>query len=244
MKEKLRTFAQSLGIEYIGIAPPGPYPEIEERLRQRISSGQYTGMEEQDTKKRVDPHLAMENVESVIVCLFPYLTDAPNGSNISKYTFLVDYHKVIKKKLEQISMFLESHIIGFEYKAFVDTGPLVERYLAYLAGLGYFGLNNQLITEKYGSYVFIGYILTNHSFEFDRPLDKKCLQCGACIRNCPGAALMEGYNMNPTYCASYITQKKEQLSDTEKEIIKKSKKVFGCDICQEVCPHNKAAEKT
>ncbi|WHH61542.1 tRNA epoxyqueuosine(34) reductase QueG [Petroclostridium sp. X23] len=244
MKEKLKEFCKDIGIEAVGIAPPGPYHDLEAILTQRIGKGYYTGMEEKDLEKRISPCLTMENVQSVIVCLFPYLTDAVENSNISKYTYSIDYHLIIQEKLQKIGEFLKGQIKGFEYLAFVDNGPLVDRYLAYMAGLGYFGLNNSIITEKYGSYVFIGYILNNYLFEFDRPLDKQCAQCEECLKRCPGNALLGNYQMDPTRCASYITQKKEDLSKEEIKILKRSGKIFGCDICQQVCPHNKHAEKT
>ena len=196
-------------------------------------------MEEPVIENRVNPKETMDNVKSIIVCAFPYYIGEFKESNISKYCYGEDYHIVVKEMLQQICDYLSMNIENFEYKVFADNGPLVDRYLAYLSGIGYFGINNYIISDIYGSYVFIGYIMTNYEFTPDSPLDKTCIKCGKCVKYCPGNALLGNYEMNPKRCLSYITQKKGELEIEEEAILKKHKKVFGCDICQEVCPHNK-----
>ncbi len=244
MKKILKNFCNDLGIEYVGIAPIGPYEDLKEILKERINKGYYTGMEEMELEKRVNPKMTMKNVASIIVCLFPYFVGHVEDANLSKYTYSIDYHIVVKKKLEEIGTFLKEKIKYFEYQAFVDTGPLVDRYLANIAGLGYFGINNTIITEKYGSYVFIGYILNNYPFEADKSLGKNCIKCGACIEKCPGGAILGDFDMNPSKCLSFITQKKGELSNEEKELLKKNQSIFGCDVCQDICPHNRKIEFT
>lgn len=244
MKSTLKEFCLSLNIEYVGIAPPGPYYELEERWKKRISQGYYTGFEEKDFARRIDPRLTLEDARSIIVCLFPYFIGHNEQANLSKSSFSLDYHLIVKEKLEQIGDFLKSNISNFRYKAFVDNGPLVDRYLAYLAGLGFFGVNAHIITDKYGSYVFIGYIINNYPFEFDRPLDRTCVKCGLCVKKCPGHAILGDFDINPLLCRSYITQKKGSLSRQETDILKKHRLVFGCDICQDVCPHNRGISYT
>ncbi|MDK2800864.1 MAG: epoxyqueuosine reductase [Clostridiales bacterium] len=241
MKEKLKEICKFSGIEYVGIAPPGPYLELEKILENRIAQRYYTGLEETDLRRRIDPSLIMEDVQSIIVCLFPYFIGHVQDSNISKYTYSLDYHVIIKEKLEKVGKLLSEHIENFYYQSFVDNGPLVDRYLAYLAGLGYWGVNNNIITDKYGSYVFIGYMLNNYPFEFDTPLDKTCIQCGTCVKRCPGAAILGNFEIDPKRCVSYITQKKDEFSRQDIDILRNNQKVFGCDICQDVCPHNNKA---
>ena len=165
-------------------------------------------------------------------------------ANLSMYTYGLDYHKIIMEKLEQIGNFLTSRITDFRYKAFVDSGPLVDRYLAYKAGLGFYGINSHLINEKYGSYVFIGYMINNYPFEPDLAIEKTCIQCKKCIQACPGTAINGDFTINPFRCRSYISQKKGDLSQEEEEILRKDKLLFGCDICQDVCPHNERIDKT
>ncbi|TDT61157.1 tRNA epoxyqueuosine(34) reductase QueG [Fonticella tunisiensis] len=245
MKEKLKNFCKSIGIEYVGIASPGPYLELQKILEDRINKGFYTGFEEKELKKRIYPEITMPDVKSIIVCLFPYYVGYSNDTNISNYTYARDYHLIVKEKLINIGEFLRENIEGFNYMAFVDTGPLVDRYLAYLAGLGFWGINTHIINDKYGSYVFIGYLMVDYEFEFDTPHDRTCIQCGSCIRNCPGGAILGGFEIDPRRCVSYLTQKKGELSEEEKGCIRNNgHSVFGCDICQKVCPHNMNKEHT
>jgi epoxyqueuosine reductase len=238
MKEMLRNFCNSIHIECMGIAGIGPYWELERILKERIDKGQYTEFEEKDLKKRIDPKVTMENVQSIIVCIFPYYIGELSEANIARYTYGLDYHRVIRDKLETIGNFLKKQLPEFEYKAYVDNGPLVDRYLAYLAGLGFYGINSHIITEKYGSYVAIGYVLTNYPFTVDKPLQRTCLQCGQCSKACPGEIILGNFAIDPRRCKSYLTQKKGELTADEIKIIKKTNLVFGCDSCQDVCPHN------
>lgn len=244
MKEKLLKFCKGIGIEYTGIAHTGPYHDLESILRERIEKGHYTGFEERELEKRIDPSLTMEGVKSIIVCLFPYFTGMAEDTNISKYTYPKDYHIIAGEKLERIGEFLKEEIEGFEYKAFVDSGPLADRYLASISGLGFYGINSHIINDKYGTYCFIGYILSNYSFEPDKKIDRTCIKCGECVRRCPGNAILGDFNINPNRCISYITQKKGELSEEEVKILNNNHMVFGCDICQDVCPHNRKIEHT
>lgn len=244
MKKKLKAFCASIGIEYAGIAPIGPYLELGKTLGERFEKGHLTEFEEPDLQKRIDPSLTMPDVQSILVCLFPYYIGEKESANLSKYTYALDYHRIAHNKLTQIGQYLESNIENFNYKSFVDTGPLVDRYLAYLAGLGFYGINSHIITNTYGSYVFVGYMLTNYPFEADSPLDMTCIKCGRCIRACPGKIILGDFNIDPRRCKSYLTQKKIALTDKETDIIKKSSLIFGCDVCQDVCPHNQNIERT
>ena len=243
-KQQLKEFCNEIGIELVGIAGVNRYQELERIIKRRIENGHITGMEEPSIDKRVNPLETMDNAKSIIVCAFPYYTENIDKSNISKYCYGEDYHIVIKRYLNKIGEYLSEQIDEFEFKSYTDNGPLVDRYLAYISGIGYFGLNNNIITDKYGSYVFIGYIITNYEFKPDEPSVKTCIKCGKCVNYCPGNALLGSYEMNPKRCVSYMTQKKEDLTEEEKEILINQDKVFGCDICQDVCPHNLNIDKT
>ena len=244
MKHKLLEYCRGIGIEYAGIAGIGPYHDLEGILRDRIEKGHYTGFEEKELERRIDPSLTMKEVKSIILCLFPYFSGCAEDTNISKYTYSIDYHIVAREKLNLIGKFLKDSIRGFEYMSFVDSGPLVDRYLASISGLGFYGINSHIINDKYGSYFFIGYILSNYGFEPDKRDDRTCIRCGECVRRCPGNAILGDFNINPGRCISYITQKKGELSEEEIRILKNNHMVFGCDICQEVCPHNRGAKHT
>jgi epoxyqueuosine reductase len=244
MKNKLTEYCRSLDIEHIGIAPAESYRDFEKIWRSQIAKGRISGFEEKDLAKRVFPELTLQGARSVIVCLFPYYSGPGENANISKSAFSIDYHLIVTEKLNSIGRFLESSINDFRYMAFVDNGPFSDRYLAWKAGLGFWGINNHIITDQYGSYVFIGYILNNYPFEPDAPQDRTCLRCFRCVRSCPGQCIMGDFTIDPQKCKSYITQKKGELTAEDIEILKKTGLIWGCDVCQDVCPHNKNVQTT
>jgi len=179
---------------------------------------------------------------SAIVCLFPYFTGYINNANLSLYTYSEDYHTISKNYLLKICNFTKELSLSSSFSIHVDKHGGDDRKYAYNAGLGFFGKNGLIINDRYGSYVFIGYILTDLLLLPDKPLQKECLSCGKCIAACPGKAL--GNFFDSSKCASAISQKKGTLSSTEEEILLKSGLIFGCDICQKVCPHNLFVQKT
>jgi epoxyqueuosine reductase len=244
LKDALKEFCATIDIDHVGIAGPGPYTELAEILHRRRENGHYTEFENEDLMLRYTPSLTLPDVQSVIVCLFPYYIGDQPEANLSKYTFSQDYHLVAKQKLEQIGQFLQARIPDFHYLAYTDTGPLVDRYLAYLAGLGFYGINSHIITDKYGSYMFIGYLLNNYAFTPDTPQDRTCIKCGRCVAACPGQIILGDFNINPRGCKSYLTQKKGDLTDKEIATIRKTPLIFGCDVCQDVCPHNRNVAHT
>ncbi len=136
---------------------------------------------------------------------------------------------------------IDKDIEGFKYKYFVDTGPLVDRYLAYKAGIGWYGKNNCIINSEYGSWIFIGYIICNLEIEGDKPYKNSCLNCKKCIDLCPTGALMDNYKYNAKRCISYLTVTKENIEYDLRE--KMTDNIYGCDICQSRCPHNQNAVK-
>lgn len=180
-----------------------------------------------------------ENAQSVICMLFPYYS-GEKQRNISYYACVKDYHSVLNQKLDNICKKLKEKLPDYKFSFFADNSPLKEVDLAVRCNLGVRGDNGLLINEKYGSFVFIGEIVTDLTLP-DKPEVEKnntCLHCQKCIRSCPGKALSEN-SFNRDLCASHISQKKGDLSDWEISILKKSSLVWGCDICQEVCPLNK-----
>ena len=243
-KNKLKEFCKTIGINCVGIAGVEPYYDLEKVIMRRIEKDFITGMEEPSIEKRINPRATMENAQSIIVCAFPYFVENVIDSNLSKYCYGKDYHIVVKEKLQKIASYIDSQIEDIQYMIVTEKGPLVDRYLANKSGIGYYGINNNIITDEYGSFIFIGYIINNYSFELDNKSEKSCIKCGKCIKACPGKAILGDFDINPKKCLSYITQKKEDLSEYEKSILNKNKKIFGCDICQDVCPHNKNISKT
>ena len=234
MINRIKETAAALSIGAVGVCNARIYSELKSKLEEK------TPMVPDKIEERINPFLLMPTAKSVIACLFPYYNGGEK-SNLSLYARGEDYHKVAEKKLNAIADILTEN--GFSARTFCDTGVLCDRHLAYLAGLGFIGKNRFLINDEYGSYTFIGYILTDAELVANAPLDKACISCGKCITACPGGALTEN-GLDSEKCVSYITQKKGELSSFEEEIVRKSGSVWGCDICQTVCPHNNGVKLT
>ncbi|MCX7714566.1 MAG: tRNA epoxyqueuosine(34) reductase QueG [Clostridia bacterium] len=232
MKERIREIAVNVGISQIGTVKAEVFYDLGTLLERKGK----IPMTSSNIESRINPFLLMPEAKSIIVCLFPYHAKTQRG-NISKYAQGMDYHGVVKDKLSHIIDFLNEN--DFLAKAFCDNANLNERYLAYKAGLGFYGKNGFLINPIYGTYTFIGYILTDCNLETDKPLSLSCADCLKCIKACPGGALDKNFGFHAEKCVSYITQKKGMLSDEETRLLKESGYVWGCDICQDVCPHNK-----
>ena len=192
---------------------------------------------------RFNPELLLENYKSMIVVGLNYYqnTEADFGENISIYSYGKDYHKVIKKKLKKLQEFLKNNNINS--RCFVDSAPVWEKYFAVKAGLGWIGKNSLLINREIGSFFFIGVVLTDFDFGETEPINHSCKKCRKCIENCPTNAITEEKTIDCTKCISYLTiENNEIISDELKQ--KFGKYVFGCDICQKVCPFNKEAKLT
>ena len=186
-----------------------------------------------------------ENARGVIVAAFPYLlTDKDyDGCNISKYAVVKDYHLIAGGILKRFSEKLRNEFEGEEFEPFVDSSPVPEVYAACLAGVGIKGMNGLLITEKYGSWVFLGEIVTTLEFADAQSEVRTCIKCGACKLKCPSGAIGEN-GVERDRCMSHITQKKGELTKEEVALIKSNACAWGCDVCQNVCPYNANAQKT
>lgn len=238
-KKEIIQYCRELGLTTVGFTKCRVFQELESRFLQREHSGVINEFEEQEIEKRINPFLLMEDGKTIISIAFPYKYDLDNNTEggFSKYTYGLDYHRVVRNYLDKICKFIEG--LGGKAIGFVDSNPLPERYIAYLSGIGFIGKNNNLITVDYGSYVFLAEIITSLELEEDKPLENQCGQCNLCIRACPTKAITEKeHGGNCNLCLSYITQKKhieEQWFDKLKG------RIFGCDTCQRVCPYNSEA---
>ena len=177
-----------------------------------------------------------EQYKSCIVFCIPYKTPNNNPDNISKYSAVYDYHLFFKCFFEDISVELKKAFPQHNFIGFTDHSPINERDAAIKAGLGIIGKNSMLINEKYGSYIFLGSIFSTIETQATPHEVKTCINCQKCISACPGGSLQNGFEN----CLSYITQKKSK-NENDIEFIKSNKYVWGCDICQDVCPYNKHA---
>ncbi len=204
----------------------------------------YSAIEDNLIKCRAESRLP-EKPESIIVACFPYLLDDEcyEGRNISRYAVVTDYHEVAIKRLQKAADALSEIHPQNKFSVFADNSPIPEVKAACHAGLGVRGLNSLLITKEYGSYVFIGEIVTDLKLEADKNDIISCIKCGKCILSCPAEAIFKD-NFDKESCLSAVTQKKGELSDKEKQLMKECGCIWGCDICQESCPMNINTEKT
>lgn len=240
LRVQIEEFCKSLGLDTFGFIPLRKFEELKPFFIMRHDKKLQNEFEEKDIEKRINPFLYMEDGKTILSIAFPYSEGEEEKENgFSIYTKRLDYHKVVREYLNQICDLIRS--LGGKAEAFVDSNTLPERYIAYLAGVGFIGRNNMVITEKYGSYVFLGEIIMDleipceekHSFE-DIAKFEECGDCKLCYGECPTKSI-NAFRVNPNICLSYYTQKKE-LSDQEIQLLKGN--VFGCDYCQLKCPYN------
>ncbi len=202
--------------------------------------------------RRTDVIKIMAPAKSVIVCAKVYNTDFPLSTEmtdrtkgwISRYSWGDDYHEVLQKMLFELFEFIKSEssreVIG---RVYVDTGPVVERVYAKYAGVGWFGKNTCIINQQKGSWFFLGEIITDIQLEYDGPVPERCGTCNRCMEACPTDAILEPYILDSRRCISYLTI--ELRHDIPVGIRDKiGHHIFGCDICQDVCPWNRKAQET
>ena len=246
MKEFISDTAFSLGFSKIGFAKAEP---LNKEFRQfekwtKLSYNADMAWIERNPQKRLDPVNIMPEVKSVIVTATNYYTadkyhDIKTLGKISRYAWGDDYHDIILKNLKSLSYALEEKYPNSKTRPYVDTGPVLERAWAQKAGLGWIGKNGMLITREYGSWVFLGVIFTDLEIEPDLPGNNLCGKCTDCISECPTDAIIEPGLVDSNKCISYHTI--ESREDTFPVNISSNLNswLFGCDICQDVCPWNR-----
>lgn len=237
-KNTIIDFCNSIGIDTLGFTRCRVFEELRPYLLERKLQEFENEFEEKDVEKRVNPFLYMKEGKTIISIAFPYSYDdiISSEEGFSKYTWGTDYHKVVSQYLERICNFINS--VGGKANYFVDNNGLPERYIAKLSGIGFIGKNNMLITPKYGSYVFLGEIITDLYLEEDKALENGCGDCNICIEQCPTKAVNSSCS---NICLSYITQKKH-IEDFWFSKLKG--RLFGCDSCQRLCPYNESVIKS
>jgi len=245
VKEKIRNFAKEIGLPIFGITSPEPLKCLELFIARRKSLGLESPFEKKwSVEKRCYPERCFSEAKSIICVGMPYQGvdgwQAPGELKkcLSRFVWGKDYHVVMKGKLEQMAGFIKN-LVGenFKYISCVDSTPLVERALAYRAGIGWYGKNCLLYTPECGSWFFLGELVTNIRIETDRPMNgKKCASCDLCLRSCPTGAIIEPFNLDAKKCISCLTQSPGFIPLELRS--KMGAHVYGCDICQEVCPWN------
>lgn len=248
LKEKIIAASEELGIDKIGFTSAEPFDHLKDSLIEQKENGHTTGFEHRVIDERLYPDLIFDRPKSIISIALAYPTrlnhrlKSVRGEKRGKFaraSWGTDYHDILKERMAKLITFIEENSTGedWTFKPMVDTGELIDVAVAQRAGLGFIGKNGLLITEEFGSYVYLGEIITNIPFEPDTPGVNQCGSCTKCIDLCPTSALLGDGRMNGKLCLSYQTQTKGFMPEEFRPKIRTI--IYGCDICQEVCPFNK-----
>jgi epoxyqueuosine reductase len=250
LSQQIKTEALKLGFTACGIAQADYLAEDADYLKTWLAEGKHGGMSylERNLEKRTDPRLLFDKASSVIVVLlnyYPAETQDPALPQICKYAYGKDYHEVMKRKLNQLLEYINSGAIEkpVNGRSFADSSAVLERRWAQRAGLGWLGKNCTLINPEFGSYCYIGGIIVDADLEYDSPIENQCGSCTRCLDSCPTNALEEPQHINAQRCITYLNLESKEEIPSELHA-KLSNRLYGCDICQDVCPWNKKAQVT
>lgn len=248
-EDRVKEYAYSLGFDIVRITGPEPFVSDEKAALKRIDDGHMDGFAWY-TKERVQkmnrPELLLEGARSVISLATSYLTTDPKigtykEGKVARYAWGDDYHKVLKSKLRDFCVGLEN--IADEKinsRIFVDDGPMNDRAAARRSGVGWFGKNTNILTPSHGSWVFLSQVITDWHLKPDLPLKKTCGSCVSCIDDCPTGAIVAPYVIDNKKCISYLTiELRGSIPRNLRPLV--GDWIFGCDICQDVCPVNRKA---
>lgn len=242
--QQIKIEAQRLGFSFCGISKAGFLEEEAPRLEKWLNQNMHGEMHymENHFDKRLDPTLLVEDSKSVISLLFNYYPEKQQKEDtfkISKYAYGEDYHFIIKDKLKDIVHFINDSIGEINARVFVDSAPVLDRAWAKKSGLGWIGKNGMLINKEQGSFFFLAEIILDLELDYDNPITDHCGTCTACLDACPTEAILPNKVVDGSKCISYFTiELKDEI--LPKEVNGKFEDwIFGCDICQDVCPWNR-----
>ena len=235
--------AEKIGFLACGISTAQKLVNQEEYLLDYLAHNRNGEMEymERNREKRLDPTLLVEGAKSIISVLYNYYPKEHNIQpvfTVSKYAYGTDYHFVVKDRLRSLLSSIEQKTGAFNHRIFTDSAPVLERAWAQKSGLGWIGKNTCLINAKAGSFFFIGELICDLEIAPDSPAVERCGTCTRCLDACPTGALTSPWTLDAKKCISYLTI--EQRSEVDPELQRLlTKNIFGCDICQDVCPWNR-----
>lgn len=242
--EEIKEKALEIGFDLIGITSAKPFFRAKKKLKNRKLSD----FVNKDINLLTTPSLHLDSAKTIISLALSYAVSPEiledfrkeEQAYIALYARGQDYHKVMKEKQEELIEYIYNispDNMKVKLRAYCDTGKLLEREAAYRAGLGWIGKNNNLINPEYGSYLFLGEIITNLDLKTDSPIQGRCNNCDLCIKKCPGKAFNSPYEFEPEKCISFLTQKKGIIDKEQRTKINYN--LWGCDTCLQVCPYNK-----
>lgn len=249
LTQQIKQQALSLGFDLVGVTTADSLPKEEKFMQQWLEQG-YAGKMEylsRHAPKKGHPKALLPEAKSVLVLGTNYYsedlpeTNHPLRGKISRYARGADYHDRIDERVKQLELFIQEKTqANTLFRHYIDTGPLFEKALAQRAGLGFIGKNTLLLTKGFGSWIFLAEILLDIELEYDLPNTGSCGECQLCVEACPTDALNGDYTMDGSKCISYYTiELKEEIPEEIRSKI--GNLLFGCDICQEVCPYTRRA---
>ena len=245
-KKLIKSEAHRLGFDYVGVSKAEFLEEDAPRLENYLQKNHHGKMNymENHFDKRLDPRLLVDDAKSVVsfmINYFPEKTQNENSPKIAKYAYGQDYHLVIRQKLNQLLEFINHEIGEVSGRGFVDSAPVLDKAWAKKSGLGWVGKNGNLINKKSGSFFFIAELILDLELPSDGPVTDHCGTCTACIDECPTEAIVEPMVVDGSKCISYYTiELKEAIPESVSG--KFDNWMFGCDICQDVCPWNRLSK--
>lgn len=251
LKQELKTIAPELGIDDIGFASAEPFESLKGILQNHRDKGYESGFEESDLDKRVTPALPGTKPKSLIAIAITYHSkmENPPKSEPGKYRGIMarsawgrDYHQVLREAMSRLEEYIKERVPDAKLESMVDTGALVDRAVSQRAGIGFSAKNCAIISPKFGSWIFLGEMVTNIPFPPDTPVTEDCGECTKCIDACPTGALVGPGQLNAQRCVSFLTQTKGFLD--EEAMRKIGNRLYGCDTCQIVCPKNRGKNWT
>src|SRR5690625_105710 len=249
LKEEIIEYSKEIGIDQIGFASADVFTELKARLHAREGLSYDSGFEKGSIEERTEPRRLMDEAQSIISIAIAYPSRIPSPPKSTKEerrgifcraSWGMDYHHVLRDRLEKLMEFIQLKVPEVQCKIMVDTGELSDRAVAERAGIGFSGKNSFIITEKYGSFVYLGEVITNIPFVPDSPVEDSCGDCRICMDACPTGALVQPGQLNAQMCLAFQTQTKDFLPDVFREKI--GTRLYGCDTCQAVCPRNKGID--
>ncbi|KGM45717.1 tRNA epoxyqueuosine(34) reductase QueG [Neobacillus niacini] len=249
LKEEVIAYSKTIGIDKIGFTTADPFTELKNRLIRQQELGYQSGFEEPDIEKRVTPALLLPEPRSIISIALAYpakmkvRVEGKKGERrgfFSRASWGLDYHHILRDRLKKLEEFILTKVPEARLKSMVDTGELSDRAVAVRAGIGWSGKNCAVMTPEFGSYVYLGEMITSIPFAPDAAMEDQCGSCTACIDACPTGALVQGGQINAQRCIAYLTQTKSIIPEEFRDKI--GNRVYGCDSCQTSCPVNKGKD--
>ena len=251
LKEKIQKKSKELGIDKIGFASAAPFDHLAQGMQESKELGHTTGFEHPILEERIYPEKIFDSPKTIISIALAYPTlpsrkpERVKGERrgaFARASWGEDYHFILSRRMEALIEYIKSEVNQEDvaFKPMVDTGELIDVRVAERAGIGFVGKNGLLVTKEFGSYVYLGELITNIEFPVDAPVDYGCGDCTRCVDFCPTNALLGNGKMNAQRCLSYQTQTKGFMPKAFRKKI--GHVIYGCDICQQVCPYNKGKD--